>query len=136
MAPHTRLDEAGRALERLGNPKNVLLQTRKRDGTWVKTPVNLVVERDRGYFRTYSASGKYKRLRNFPYVRLAASTFLGKPLGPAVPGLSRRLDGAEAEHAASLLAARFPLLQGKLVPWIHRRKGWATAHYEVMFTTR
>ncbi len=133
MAPQTRLDEAGRALQQLGSPKTVLLHTRKRDGTWVKTPVNLVIEGGRGYFRTYDASGKYKRLRNFPQVRMAASTFLGKPLGPTVQGLSRRLDRAEAENAASLLAARFPLLHGKIVPWIHRRKGWATVHYEVTF---
>lgn len=135
MAPQAARDQAGRALDQLGTPKTVLLQTRKRDGSWVKTPVSLVIEGDHGYFRTYDASGKYKRLRNFPQVRLAPSTFLGKPLGPAVAGLSRRLDRAEAGHAASLLAARFPLLHGKLVPWMHRRKGWATVHYEVTFGT-
>jgi uncharacterized protein len=135
MAPQARRDEIGQALDQLGTPKTVLLQTRKRDGTWVKTPVNIVIERDHGYFRTYDASGKYKRLRNFPQVQVSPSTFLGRPLGPAVQGLSRRLDGAEAEHAARLLAARFPLLHGKIVPWIHRRKGWATVHYEVTFGT-
>jgi PPOX class probable F420-dependent enzyme len=135
MASQPGRDETGRALDQLGSPKTVLLQTRKRDGTWVKTPVNLVIEGDHGYFRTYDASGKYKRLRNFPQVRLAASTLLGTPVGPAVEGRSRRLDRAEAEHAAGLLAARFPLLHGKIVPWMHRRKGWATVHYEVTFGT-
>jgi uncharacterized protein len=122
-----------RAPERLGQPKTVLLETRKRDGTWVPTPVNLVTEGDRAYFRTYDASGKYKRLRNFPQVRLAPSTFRGKATGPAVEGRARVLGGAEADHARELLAARFPLLQGRMVPWMHRRRGWATIHYEVTF---
>lgn len=135
MAPQARRDEISGALDQLGTPKTVLLQTRKRDGSWVKTPVNLVIENDHGYFRTYDASGKYKRLRNFPQVRLAPSTFLGRPLGPAVEGSTRRLDPAESGHAASLLAARFPVMHGKIVPWIHRRKGWATVHYEVTFGT-
>jgi len=117
----------------LGDAKTVLLQTRKRDGSWVATPVSVVVEGDHAYFRSYDASGKYKRLRNFPEVRLAASTLRGKPKGPTVEGRARQLDGAEAEHASSLLAARFPVMHGKLVPWEHRRKGWTTIHYEVTF---
>lgn len=86
MASQPGRDKTGRPLDQLGSPKTVLPQTRKRDGTWVKTPVNLVIESDHGYFRTYDASGKYERLRNFPQVRLAPSTFLGKPVGPAVDG--------------------------------------------------
>lgn len=129
--PH---DGAPAALAQLGHSGTVQLQTRKRDGTWVPSPVSLVTEGDRAYFRTYDASGKYKRLRNFPQVRLAAaSRFRGKPTGPAVEGRVRVLDGAEARHAGDLLAARFPLLHGKMVPWTHRRKGWATIHYEVTF---
>jgi uncharacterized protein len=126
-------DKAPPALARLGQPKTVVLETRKRDGTWVASPVSLVIERDRAYFRTYNASGKYKRLRNFPQVRLAPSTFRGKATGPAVEGHARVLDGAEADHARELLAARFPIFHGKLVPWMHRRKGWTTLHYEVTF---
>jgi uncharacterized protein len=125
--------EPGEAVAALGGAKTVLLQTRKRDGTWVPTPVNVVVDGNRAYFRTYSPSGKYKRLRNFPEVKLAASTLRGKPAGPAVEGRARQLDGAEDEHASSLLAARFPVMHGKLVPWAHRRKGWTTVHYEVTF---
>ena len=40
------------------------------------------------------------------------------------------LHGPEAERAAALLAAKYPLLHGRLVPAIHRRKGWTTQHYE------
>lgn len=125
--------DSGTALAALGGTKNVLLETRKRDGTWVKTAVSVVVDGDHAYFRTYDTSGKYKRLRNFPEVKLTASTGRGKPKGPTVEGRARQLDGAEADHARSLLATRFPVLQGRLVPWAHRRKGWTTCHYEVTF---
>ena len=120
-------------LAALGDTKTVLLETRKRDGTWVKSPVSVVVEGGHAYFRTYDAAGKHKRLRNFPEVRLAASTMRGKPTGPTVEGRARQLDGADADHARALLAKRFPVLHGKLVPWYHHRKGWTTQHYEVTF---
>jgi PPOX class probable F420-dependent enzyme len=111
---------------------SVLLETRRRDGTWVPTPVSLVTDGGRLYFRTYDASGKAKRLRNFPEVRVAPATMRGRPLGSARPGYARLLRGEEAQHVRELLARRFPLLHGRLVPWMHRRKGWTTLHYELV----
>ena len=110
----------------------VVLETRRRDGTWVPSAVSLVADGPHLYFRTYDASGKAKRLRNFPDVRVAPSTLRGRPLGPAVTGRARLLHGEEAEHVRALLARRFPVLHGRLVPWMHRRKGWTTLHYELV----
>jgi hypothetical protein len=118
-------------LVRLGSHTTVLLETRKRDGSWVGTPVSLVVDGDRAYFRTYDAAGKTKRLRNFPEVRLSPSTLRGKPTGPSVTAQTRLLHDGEADHARALLAASYPILHGRLVPWMHRRKGWTTEHYEL-----
>lgn len=119
------------ALEKLGEQRTVLLETRKRDGTWVGTPVSIVVAGGRAFFRTYDAAGKAKRLRNFPEVRVAPSTVRGRPTGPAVPGTARLLDDGEAARARALLAAKYPWLHGRLVPAVHRRKGWQTLHYEL-----
>jgi hypothetical protein len=110
----------------------VVIETQRRDGTWVPTAVSLVADRGHLYFRTYDASGKAKRLRNFPEVRVAPATLRGRPLAPAVRGRARLLQGEEAEHARALLARRFPVLHGRLVPWMHRRKGWTTLHYELV----
>lgn len=110
----------------------VVLETRRRDGTWVPTAVSLVAEGEHLYFRTYDAAGKAKRLRNFPDVRVAPATLRGRPLAPSVPAHARLLRGEDAEHARALLARRHPLLHGRLVPWMHRRKGWTTLHYELV----
>ncbi len=111
--------------------KTVLLDTRKRDGSWVSTPVSLAIEDGKAYFRTYDAAGKAKRLRNFPEVRVAPSTLRGKPKGAAVPATARLLTGAEADQARAALARKYPVLHGRIVPRMHRRKGWTTLHYEL-----
>ena len=118
-------------LDSLGRQRTVLLETRKRDGSWVGTPVSLVVAGDHGYFRSYDVAGKAKRLRNFPAVRVAPSTMRGRPTGSAVTGTARLLTEAEAEPVRALLAAKHPWLHGRLVPALHRRKGWTTLHYEL-----
>jgi PPOX class probable F420-dependent enzyme len=119
------------ALDTLGGQKTVLLETRKRDGTWVGTPVSIVVAGGRAFFRTYEASGKAKRLRNFPEVKVAPSTMRGRATGPSVTGRARLLDDDEAIRVRALLAAKYPWLQGRMVPAMHRRKGWRTLHYEL-----
>jgi PPOX class probable F420-dependent enzyme len=118
-------------LDSLGRQRAVLLETRKRDGSWVATPVSLVVSGDHGYFRSYHVAGKAKRLRNFPEVRVAPSTLRGRPTGAAVTGTARLLSDAEAEPVRAMLAAKHPWLHGRIVPALHRRKGWTTLHYEL-----
>ncbi|HEX8347283.1 MAG TPA: PPOX class F420-dependent oxidoreductase [Actinoplanes sp.] len=120
----------------LSDCRTVILETRRRDGSWVPTPVSLVVDGGRGYFRTYDAAGKAKRLRNFPDVRVAPGTARGRATGPSITGTARLLDGAEAEHARARLARKHPLLHRYLVPFAHRRKGWTTLHYELTAVPR
>lgn len=93
--------------------------------------MSLVVEDGRAFFRTYDASGKAKRLRNFTQLRIAPSSLRGKRKGAWRTGTARRLTDAEAEHARTLLAAKYRLLRRHIVPWMHRRKGWTTLHYEL-----
>ena len=118
-------------IDTLGRQRTVLLETRRRDGTWVGTPVSIVAANGRAFFRTYDVSGKAKRLRTFPDVRVAPSTMRGRPTGPRVTGTARLLDDDEAVRARALLAQKYPWLHGRLVPLMHRRKGWRTLHYEL-----
>jgi PPOX class probable F420-dependent enzyme len=109
----------------------MLLGTRKRDGSWVDTPVNPIVEDDHVFFRTWSNSGKAKRLRNFSEVRFAPSTARGRATGRMLTGRATRLRDEDARHAASLINRRYPLLQGLGVRVFHRLMRYRTLHYVI-----
>ena len=110
----------------------ILLTTYRRDGTPVGTPVNIAVDGDHAYIRTYDRAGKAKRLRHNPNVEIAPSTMRGKPTGPAMRARLRLLTGEEAEHAARTLRRKHRIVHGFLVPLSHRLARYKTLHYEVM----
>jgi PPOX class probable F420-dependent enzyme len=123
-------------IDTLGRERFLLLETRKRDGTWVGTPISVVVDQGRLFFRAYDASGKAKRLRNFPDVKVTASNYRGKTRGTTRTGTTRLLDDDESRPVRRLLARKYPILQGWLVPAMHKRKGWTTLHYELTLDPR
>ena len=118
-------------LRSLAASHDMLLETRKRDGTWVPTPVNPYVDGDRVLFRTWSTSGKAKRLRNVAEVRVAPCTRRGRRFGEQLMGRAHRLEGRGADRAASLINCRYPLLQGVAVRLYHRLRRLTTQHYEI-----
>jgi PPOX class probable F420-dependent enzyme len=124
-------DTTQRDLDTLAQSHDMLLETQRRDGSWVPTPVNPLVERDHVFFRTWAESGKAKRLRNFADVRLAPSTPRGRRTGETLTGRARLLDGSESQRVASLMNHRYPVLQGVLVRTFHRLTGKHTQHYVV-----
>jgi uncharacterized protein len=122
---------ASTPLADLSRHHDMALQTRKRDGTWVTTAVNPLVEGDHVYFRTWHTSGKAKRLRNFADVRFAPSTARGRPTGPWMRGQATLLEEDDAAHAAALINRRYPLLQGVAVRLFHRLRRYRTLHYRI-----
>jgi hypothetical protein len=120
-------------LEALDKQWTVLLTTYKRDDTPVGTPVNLAVEGERGYFRSYHKAWKTKRLSNNPHVLVAPCTVRGKPKGAAVSGTARLLTGTEEGHARKMIAGRHPLFQRFLIPFGHKISRYRTMHYEIVF---
>jgi PPOX class probable F420-dependent enzyme len=111
--------------------KVIQLQTRKRDGSWVDTPVNIAVHGDRAYFRTPGAASKNKRLRNYPDVRFRACTWAGKPTGPPVSATARLLSGDEATAAGRAIDRKYPVIQRFLVRLAHKVLRTPTLHYEL-----
>jgi PPOX class probable F420-dependent enzyme len=114
--------------------KTVLLTSYRRDGRPVNTPVSIAVDGDRAVVRSFEKAGKARRIRNNPTVAVAPSTARGLATGPPVPATARRLEGAQASHAARLLARKHPFLQGLLVPLAHRAgraKTGKTVHFEL-----
>ena len=123
----------GEAFGRFAGQRNVLLTTYRKDGRAVGTPVHVAVdgEGERAFVRTWDTAWKLKRLRRNPAVEVAPSTFRGTPTGPALSARARVLDGEEAEAAARALRRKYPLLQGVVIPVVHRLRRNRTMHVEL-----
>lgn len=109
----------------------VLLTTYRADGRPVATPVSIVVDANRAFFRTYHRSGKARRLGRDPRVQIAPSSWNGRPTGPALPGQARLLAGDNAERAGRLIDQKYPFFQRLLVRFGHRLMRYQTLHFEV-----
>jgi len=121
-------DQVGESFAALPAKGVALLTTFRRSGAGVPTPVEIRVRGDRVYFTTWSTTGKVKRLTHTPDVTLARCTRFGKPTGPSVAGVARRLDGAEAEAASAYFGKG---LWARLWDQIYRLRDWQPAIYEV-----
>jgi PPOX class probable F420-dependent enzyme len=69
----------------LSGAKYMQLTTFRRDGSPVATPVHVITDGGTAFFRTWDTTGKAKRLRHTPAVRVAPATVRGRPLGPPIP---------------------------------------------------
>ncbi len=125
------MNDATQILEPFVGQWAVLLITYKRDGTQVGTAVNIAVEGDRAYFRTWDTAWKLRRIRNNPEVEFAPSTARGKPTAPPIRARARVLEGEGSARAGRLLASKYPALHGLLVPLVHRLRGNKTMHVEL-----
>jgi uncharacterized protein len=114
------------------NQRTVLLTTYRRDGTPVGTPVNIVIDGERAFVRTFDTAWKLKRIRKNPRVEIAPSTVRGKPTGSAIGARARVLGGSESAHASQALNKKHPILHGVLVPLVHRLQRHETVHIELM----
>lgn len=94
-------------MERLGGERFVNVETRRRTGDPIATPV-WFAELDGGFvFGTHSDSGKVKRLKADPAVRFAAANYRGLERQEYSEGTARVLTGAEAAAAEAALAAKY-----------------------------
>jgi PPOX class probable F420-dependent enzyme len=114
--------------------KTITLTTFRNDGTPGSSPVSIVVEGDRAYFRSFERAVKVRRIRRNPTVQFGPATASGKPTGSTQPGSVRLLEGAEYRKAGRLLRRKYPFLHGVLVPSAHRlmrSKFGRTVHAEL-----
>lgn len=120
-----------RLLESFVGQWAVLLTTYKRDGTPIGTPVNIAVDGNRAFVRTFDTAWKLKRIHNNPEVEIAPSTWRGRLTGPAIRARARLLEGEESAYAGRLLVRKHPILHRILVPLVHRLRGNETVHIEL-----
>ena len=92
--------------------KYINLETFRKNGQGVRTPVWFAGEPEQGppekiYVYSTADSGKAKRIRNNPRVRVAPSDVRGKPLGEWIEARAEIVIGEEAEHGMKLLNKKY-----------------------------
>lgn len=81
----------------------------KRDGRGVATPVWFVVRDGKLLVETDAASGKVKRIRRNPQVRIAVCTASGTLCGSQVPAVANILPDSEIDAIERLIANKYRL---------------------------
>jgi PPOX class probable F420-dependent enzyme len=95
--------------------KYLSLETFRKSGVGVRTPIWFAAEKDRAavlYIYTIGETGKVKRIRNNPRVRIAPCDMRGNVTGEFVEARAEILSGDLASHGTRLLNRKyFPLKQ-------------------------
>ena len=89
-------------LEEFAGEKYINLQTLRKSGQSVNTPVWFVVSNQKLYVITRELTGKVKRIKNNNNVKIALCTFSGKLKGEWISGKTELITGDEANKAISL----------------------------------
>ncbi len=98
---------AGSDFSSLEGRKYAILETFKKSGEGVPTPVWFGLADGRFYVSSERDVWKIKRIRNNPSVRVAPCNSRGKPLGPAVSGTARIVEPVDGAQAEAALAANY-----------------------------
>ncbi|MCI0348550.1 MAG: PPOX class F420-dependent oxidoreductase [Acidobacteriales bacterium] len=95
--------------KQLASEKYFNLETYRRDGTPVRTPLWFAADPASGefYISTPASSGKVKRMRRYPRARVAACDFSGNIKGEWLAAEARFCDGEEAKRAGRLLDRKY-----------------------------
>lgn len=111
----------------LGGQAFINLETFRKSGLGVRTPVWFVEANGGLLVRTQDDSGKVKRIRREARVRLAPSDAAGAPRGPWLDGQARLAGPDESALAERLFREKYGLQYRAFNAMMHLRRGrWAT----------
>ena len=94
-------------LEQFLDQKYINLETYKKDGTSIRTPVWFVIDKNLIYVITRDSTGKVKRLRNNQNVRIVPCSFKGEPKNEWVKGAAEKITGEEADKVIKLRKKKY-----------------------------
>jgi len=95
----------------------ISLATFRKSGVAVYTPIWFAEDDNKLYFMTSSKTGKYKRIRNNPQVKIAPCTIRGKITGPEFPATARILPPEEFARVRRMISAKYWLAR---IPFLWR----------------
>jgi uncharacterized protein len=99
--------------------KYIRLVTFRKSGASVPTPVWFGEQDDKLYVMTRSDSGKYKRMRNNPSVRIASCTVRGRVTGPDFSATAQILPPQDWPRARKTLQRKYWLAR---IPFFWSKK--------------
>jgi len=98
---------ANSRFEQFGTEKYISLETFKKNGQGVKTPVWFVLHNGALYIYTEADSWKVKRIRNNPRVRVAKCDIRGNVKGEFMDATATLIEGDERMRADKLLDQKY-----------------------------
>ncbi|MCY4491499.1 MAG: PPOX class F420-dependent oxidoreductase [Thaumarchaeota archaeon] len=109
-------------IQDLKDEKYISLETYKKDGSVVRTPVWFVLQNNTLYVVTRQSTGKVKRLSNNQDVKLAACTIKGNITGQWHDGVATRLPKDESGSIVKLRDKKYGFM-AKIAKFASRGKG-------------
>jgi PPOX class probable F420-dependent enzyme len=109
-------------LAQFSNRRYVNLETYRKNGQAVRTPLWFVDDGGVLYMRTPAASAKVKRIRNSACVRIVPSDVRGNPVGRWLEGEARLIPAEQAEWVNTLVKRKYGLLK-RLIDLRSKLKG-------------
>ncbi len=109
-------------LARFANQRYVNLESFRKNGQGIRTPLWFVEAQGVLYMRTPAQSAKVKRIRNNPHVRIVPSDVRGNPIGEWVDGEAQLIPAAEAGWVNQLVKRKYGLFK-RLIDIRSRLKG-------------
>ena len=94
-------------LDQFLDQKYINLETYKRDGTHVRTPVWFVIDNDLIYVITRDSTGKVKGLKHNQDVRIVLCSFKGEPKSEWIKGKAENITGDEANRVINLRKKKY-----------------------------
>jgi len=98
-------------LDQFANQKYLNLESYRKTGAAVATPVWFAQDGDELYIYSLAEAGKVKRIRNNPRVRVMPCDIRGAPKGEWVEATARIIDGAGEDKAQRLLDKKYGLMK-------------------------
>jgi uncharacterized protein len=94
-------------LSQLSKYKYINIETHRKNGTGVRTPIWFIIYHDLIYFRTDAKSGKLKRIRNNPHVRIAPCDIRGNVKGNWFDGKVKFADSTVSSIVYSMIDKKY-----------------------------
>jgi len=109
----------------------ISLETYRRSGVGVPTTVWVVANAGFVYVRTGARSGKARRIRRNPRVRIARTNLRGEIQGDWVEGVARFVDGEDSKRILGLFREKYGL-QLRFLGWLGKIAGSQESHMVVL----